>query len=172
MKRWRRMWLIFPVGLVAASMVIFASNTPAQMLPFQRNKVESMDARQAFVEGYNAYQRHEWPATIERMQLAASQVPDLIDYALFFQGIAQRESGDLPGAAVTLQRLTASYPQSILADPAALDFAKIQLKLGRPDLAIIAARTVADRTESTDLEQKARLVLAHAMNASGDFHGA
>jgi soluble lytic murein transglycosylase len=172
MKRWRRMWLIFPVGLVAASMVIFASNTPAQMLPFQRNKVESLDARQAFVEGYNAYLRHEWPATIERMQLAASQVPDLIDYALFFQGIAQRESGDLAGAAATLQRLTASYPQSVLADPAGLDFAKIQLKLGRPDLAIIAARTVADRTESTDLEQKARLVLANAMNASGDFHGA
>lgn len=172
MKCRRRRLLIFVFGFATASLGILARSAPAQMLPFERNKVEPLDPRQAFVEGYNAYQRRDWPAAIERMQLAAAQVPDLIDYALFFQGRAQRESGDLAGAAAALRRLTASYPQSVLADQAALDFAEIELKLVRPDLAIVAARTVADRTGDSEVEQRARLVLARALEASGDFRGA
>jgi soluble lytic murein transglycosylase len=144
----------------------------AQRLPFERNKVEPIDPRQAFVEGYNAYRRGDWPAVIERMQLASAQVPELIDYALFFQGRAQRENGDLAGAAATLQRLTASYPQSVLADQATLDFAEIELKLMRPDLAVIAARIAADRSSDPEIEQPARLLLSRGLEASGDFHGA
>ena len=106
------------------------------------------------------------------MQLASAQVPDLIDYALFFQGRAQRENGDLAGAAATLQRLTASYPQSILADQATVDFAEIELKLMRPDLAITAARTAADRTDDPEIEQQARMLLARVLQSTGDFHGA
>src|SRR5579863_3535293 len=102
MKCWR--WWVSRVVLLCAiaSLSVFG-NAPAQMLPFERNKVEPIDPRQAFVEGYNAYRRGDWPAVIERMQLASAQVPDLIDYALFFQGRAQRENGDLAGAAATLQ---------------------------------------------------------------------
>ena len=150
----------------------FAATTLAQMLPFEHYKVEPIDARQAFVEGYRAYQNREWPSVIERMELAVVQVPDLIDYALFFQARAQRETGDLAGAAATLRRLTASYPQSVLADQGELDYADIEIKLARPDLAITAARTVADRTGDSDLEQHARLLLARALLASGDFAGA
>ncbi|HXR25819.1 MAG TPA: tetratricopeptide repeat protein, partial [Candidatus Binataceae bacterium] len=138
-RRW--VWLVFILGLATASMGLLMGGAFAQRLPFERNKVEPIDPRQAFVEGYNAYRRGDWPAVIERMQLASAQVPELIDYALFFQGRAQRENGDLAGAAATLQRLTASYPQSVLADQTTLDFAEIELKLMRPDLAVIAART-------------------------------
>ena len=150
----------------------YSRNAPAQMLPFERNKVETIDPRQAFIEGYRAYRSRDWPATIERMQLASGQVPDLIDYALFYQGLAQRENGDLPGAAATLTRLTAGYPQSVLADQAALDYAEIELKLARPDVALIAARTVADRTADSVLEQRARLTVARASMAAGDFRAA
>ena len=146
---------------------IFGRNAPAQMFPFERNKVEPIDPRQAFIEGYNDYRSRDWPATIERMQLAAAQVPDLIDYALFYQGLAQRENGDLAGAAATLTRLTAGYPQSVLADQAALDYADIELKLAHPDLALIAARTVADRTADSALEQRARLTTVRALQATG-----
>src|ERR1700719_4442464 len=123
-RRW--VGLVFVVGLTTAAMGLLdlglfdlelhVHDAFAQRLPFERNKVEPIDPRQAFVEGYYAYRRGDWPAVIERMQLASAQVPDLIDYALFFQGRAQRENGDLAGAATTLRRLTATYPQSVLAD--------------------------------------------------------
>ena len=169
----RRRWVSWvAVSSVIIALGIFGRIAPAQMLPFERNKVEPIDPRQAFIEGYNAYRSRDWPAAIERMQLAAVQMPDLIDYALFYQGLAQRQNGDLAGAAATLTRLTASYPQSVLADQAALDYADIELKLARPDLALAAARTVADRTADTAAEQRARLTVALAMQASGDNRGA
>ncbi len=172
MKCRRRMLLILVFALATASLGNPTGSAIAQMLPFQHYKVEPIDARQAFVEGYRAYQNRDWPTVVERMQLATVQVPDLIDYALFFQGRAQSESGDLAGAAATFQRLTASYPQSVWADEAELDFADVELKLARADLATVAARTVIDRTDNTDLEQRARLTLARALAATGDFHGA
>lgn len=177
MKCWRRWFSLIVLLSTIALLSVLIVGVPgrvaiAQIFPFERNKVEPIDPRQAFLEGYNAYLRHDWLAAIERMQLAASQVPELIDYALFFQGRAQQENGDLAGAAATLLRLTASYPQSVLADQAELDFADIELKLARSDLAIVAARTVADRTGDSGLEQRARLTLARALEASGDFRGA
>jgi soluble lytic murein transglycosylase-like protein/outer membrane protein assembly factor BamD (BamD/ComL family) len=172
MQCWRRWGWRVAVLCAIALPGIFARNAPAQMFPFERNKVEAIDPRQTFVEGYNDYRGRDWPATIERMQLAAAQVPDLIDYALFYQGLAQRENGDLAGAAATLTRLTAGYPQSVLADQAALDYAEIELKLARPDLALLAARTVADRTADSALQRRARLTAARALAASGDYRAA
>lgn len=166
-RRWLRLVLL--LELTAG---IFVRGAFAQRLPFERNKVEPIDPRQAFVEGYNAYRRGDWPAVSERMQLASVRLPDLIDYALFFEGRSQRENGHLADAAATLQRLTASYPQSVLADQATVDFADLELRLMRPDLAVTAARTAADRTDDPGLEQQARLLLARAVAASGDFHSA
>jgi soluble lytic murein transglycosylase len=172
MKCWRRVLLIIACGLATATLAFSDRGAIAQMLPFQHYKVEPIDPRQAFAEGYRAYQSQDWPTAIERMQLATEQVPELIDYALYFLGRAQSENGDLAGAAATFQRLTASYPASVWADEAELDFADIELKLARPDLAMVAARTVVDRTGDADLEQRARLTVARAMEATGDFHGA
>jgi soluble lytic murein transglycosylase len=172
LKRWRRVFPILAVISAAALLCIFGRSAPAQILPFERNKVETLDPRQAFVEGYNAYQHRDWPAAIVRMQLAAARVPDLIDYALFFQARSQRESGDLTDAAATFRRLVASYPQSVLADQAQLDLAEIELKLAHPDLSLLAARTVVDRTSDPIMEQDARLAIARALEAAGDFRGA
>src|SRR5580698_622703 len=109
----RRRWfsLIVLLSAIALLSVLIVGDLGrvaiAQIFPFERNKVEQIDPRQAFVDGYTAYQRRDWLAAIERMQLAATQVPELVDYALFFQGRAQQENGDLAGGAATLQRLTA-----------------------------------------------------------------
>ncbi len=172
MQCWRRLIPLMVLVTAIASVGVFDRGALAQMFPFERNKVEVIDPHEAFVEGYNAFQRGDWLATIERMQLAAAQMPELIDYALYYQGSAQRANGDLSGAATTLQRLTASYPHSVLADPAEIAFAEIELKLAHPDLARLAARTVVDRTTDSALEQDARLILIRALEASGDFRGA
>jgi peptidoglycan lytic transglycosylase len=172
MQCWRRLIPLVVLLTAIASVGVFDRGALAQMFPFERNKVEVIDAHQAFVEGYNAFQRGDWLAAIERMHLAAAQVPELIDYALYYQGCARRENGDFAGAAVTFRRLAASYPHSVLADRAEIAFAEIELKLAHPDLARLAVRTVVDRTSDSALEQTARLILIRALEASGDFRSA
>ena len=48
----------------------------AQRLPFERNKIEPIDPKAAFVEGYHSYQRHDLIATIGRMRFAARSYPN------------------------------------------------------------------------------------------------
>ena len=64
--------------------------------------VVPIDPEQAFAEGYAAYRAHDQMKTIERMTLAADKYPALADYALFFLGSAQQDSGDNQSAAATL----------------------------------------------------------------------
>jgi soluble lytic murein transglycosylase len=144
----------------------------AQLLPFERNKVEPIDARKAFADGYQAYKRRDYIAAIGPMQLAAARVPELADYALFYLGSAQRDSGDAEDAANAFLRLADYYPQSVLADSAGIEYARLELKGAHPELAIAAATRVLAHTKDSAAEQNGRLVLAHATYAAGDFRGA
>ncbi|HXZ89381.1 MAG TPA: transglycosylase SLT domain-containing protein [Candidatus Binataceae bacterium] len=144
--------------------------TLAQLLPFERNKVEPLDLRKAFLEGYGAYQRRDYFETIERMQLAAKTLPDLADYALFYLGQADRASGNKPDAAQAFHQLMQDYPQSVLADAGALEYARLELDSGRPDLAISAAAEVAGRGGAS--AQNAVILIAQARFAAGDFRAA
>lgn len=144
----------------------------AQMLPFERNRVENFDPRQSFAEGYDAWNRKDWPVVIERMQLVREQVPALADYALYYMADAERHNGDQTGAANNYLSLANEFPQSIFANRAELDYASVELGLGHPDLALRAATLVADRSEQPGLEQEARLLMARARAASNDFSGA
>src|ERR1700730_15363291 len=93
--------------------------------------VVPLDPEQSFVEGYEAYRYHDRQKTIERLPFAADNYPALADYALFFLASAQRDSGDNQSAAATFRRLSYSYPQSVFADEASLEYADIEFKLGR-----------------------------------------
>jgi soluble lytic murein transglycosylase len=144
----------------------------AQSLPFERNKIEPIDPKGAFVEGYHAYKRHDPIATIGRMQLAAAQLPDLADYALFYLASAERDNADIQAAANDFRRLTLSYPQSIWSDDAGVEYARLELKLGHPDYAITAATAVVDTTHDSVVEQNARLTMAYALLATDSWRGA
>jgi soluble lytic murein transglycosylase len=146
--------------------------TVAQLLPFERNKVEPIDVRKAFVEGYEAYKHRDFIAAIERMQLASANFLGLGDYALFYLGAAERDSGDTQGAAAAFLRLTETYPQSVLADAAGVDYARLQLKLGHPEFARPAAERVIGSAGESAIAQNARMILATAMFATHDFHAA
>ncbi|HVC43598.1 MAG TPA: transglycosylase SLT domain-containing protein [Candidatus Binataceae bacterium] len=158
----------------AAALVIVAlcHAVAAQIFPFERNKVVDFDPRQSFADGYRAYQARDWPGTIERMQLVATRVPDLADYALFYLARAQRANGDPSAAAATMERLATDYPHSVFADQARLTYAQIEIDQGRPDLALPAAAAAANGTTDTGLEQNARLLWARALLATGDYRGA
>ena len=119
--------------------------------------VVPIDPEQAFVEGYAAYRAHDQMKTIERMTLAADKYPALADYALFFLGSAQRDSGDNQNAAATFRRLSYGYPQSVFADEASLQYAGFEFKLGRLIDAQAAAATLIARNPAPDIDQQARL---------------
>ena len=141
----------------------------AQRLPFERNKVEPIDPKAAFVEGYQAYGRRDFIDTIGRMRLAASQLPELTDYALFYLASAERDNGDRQTAADDFRRLTLSYPQSVWSDRATLEYAGLELKLGHPDYALAAASSLAATTGDPLIEQNARLTMANAMLATNSW---
>ncbi|HKV53312.1 MAG TPA: transglycosylase SLT domain-containing protein [Candidatus Binataceae bacterium] len=144
----------------------------AQRLPFERNKIVPIDPRQSFVEGYQAFKRRDFLETIGRMQFVSSAMPALADYALFYLASAEHANGNLQGAADDFRRLTVSYPQSVYADPAGVEYARLELTLGHPDYALAAATTVADDTGDTALEQSARLLMAQALNSMGSWRAA
>src|SRR5260221_688347 len=57
------------------------------------------DAEAAFLDGYRAYNNHDYSRAIDRLKFAADSFPALGDYALYFLGFAQNAQGDLNGAA-------------------------------------------------------------------------
>ncbi len=127
---------------------------------------------QAFLDGYRAYQAATPGAAIEKFKLAASGDPALADYALYYQGLAERDAGSRDSAVATLSRILTDYPQSVLGDPAALTIAQCEFQLGRYRDAQTEAARLAAAEPGADLEQKARMVEASASLAMGDAQGA
>jgi soluble lytic murein transglycosylase len=170
--------LIAMAGWIAASVGRASSGAAsdsiklAQLLPFERNKVEPIDPKAAFAEGYQAYKRRDYIEAIGRMQLAAAKLPDLVDYALFYLACSERETGDHQSAANDFRRLAASYPQSVFAESASLGYAQLELGLGRSDYALLAATSLADTTADPTIEQSARLVMARALIAAKAWRAA
>ncbi len=134
--------------------------------------VVPINPEQAFVEGYEAYRARDLMKTIERMTLAVDKYPALADYALFYLGSAQRDSGDNESAAAAFRRLSYNYPQSVFADEASLQYAEIEFKLGRSGDAQAAAAALAARNPAPGIDQQARLIEARAMLGRGDAQGA
>jgi len=151
---------------------LFSGPELAQRLPFERNKIEPIDPKAAFAEGYQAYMHHDLIAAIGRMRLAASQLPELADYAFFYLASAERDNGDSQDAADDFRRVTLSYPQSVWFDAANLEYARLELKLGHPDYALAAATRLADTTSDPALEQNARLAMASALLATNSWRDA
>ncbi|HJU10488.1 MAG TPA: transglycosylase SLT domain-containing protein, partial [Candidatus Binataceae bacterium] len=143
----------------------------AQLPPLKRNEVGSIDPDLAFVQGYRAYKRHDLVAAIERMRLA-SHTEHLGDYALFYLASAERDHGENAAAAADFRRVTVSYPQSIWSDQAELEYARLELKLGHPQYALIASAAVVDRTRNATIEQNARLTEAYAALAMNSWRDA
>ena len=144
----------------------------AQQLPFERNQIEPIDPKAAFLEGYNAYKHRDLIATIGRMQFAASRLPDLADYAVFYLASAERDNGDSQAAASDFRLVTVSHPQSVWSDDASLEYARLELKLGYPAYALLAATSVVSSTNNGVLEQNARLTMAYALLATSSWRGA
>jgi tetratricopeptide (TPR) repeat protein len=168
-RRWRLRWY---AALVIVGILTAWSRWPvarAQMFPFERNPAVPIDPRQAFVEGVRAVQGRDFPTAVGRLQLAVAKLPEVGDYALFYLGRAQEGNGDRQGAADAYRLLGETYPQSVLADAAGVDYARLELALGHPATAGGIAQRIADRTGDGGIDQNARLIIAQAAYAQHQF---
>ncbi len=132
----------------------------------------SSSPSQAFLEGYRAYTNHDLAAAVERLGYASDHYPQLADYALYYRGLAERDSGDLAASALTLDKLVRSYSESVTIGDGEVALSDVYLRLTRArDAAAMASRAIA-RTADAKIEQSARLALARALAAEGDARGA
>jgi len=125
-----------------------------------------------FVEGYHAYQRHDYPAAIAKLRSARDHYAQVRDYSLFFLASAERQTGDLNAAVDDYVKLVHDYPISILTPGANAALADIYLKQGRTKDATDAASDAIAAAADSGVEQDARITLARATLAQGDAHGA
>jgi len=127
---------------------------------------------QAFLDGYRAYRNHDLAIAVERLGYASDHFPQLADYALYYGGLAQRDSGDLAASAASLEKLIRTYPESVTIADAEVALSDIYLRLTRAsDAAAIASRAIA-KTADAKIEQSARLALARAVAAEGNSRDA
>ncbi|MDO8434136.1 MAG: transglycosylase SLT domain-containing protein [Candidatus Binatus sp.] len=126
------------------------------------------DAEAAFLDGYRAYNNHDYRRAIDRLKFAADNFLPLGDYALYYLGLAERDQGDLNSAVDSFDRLVRSYPRSVMLDRAELQLAIIQLKLGRSAEASATASRLIARGPDASIEQNARLVEGKALIALGN----
>jgi len=129
------------------------------------------DACSQFAIGYHALQQRQFPDA-ERALTAAVNCAPLGDYALFYLADAQRESGNVNGASATLNRLVAGYPQSVMGSAAWLALAELAEQSGQAASAAGLARGVIARGARSEIDQRARVVLAQSLAAIGDYRGA
>ncbi|HLW71165.1 MAG TPA: transglycosylase SLT domain-containing protein [Candidatus Binataceae bacterium] len=153
--------------MTVAVAALIAAGLSAQLTADDANPARARTA--PFRDGYRAWQRRDFAATIAAMRPAATQLPALADYALFYLGAAQAASNDWAAAAASYRHLATAYPESVLAETAEVEYARMELKVGQPAVALAAARSAADRAEAPANEQDARLLVAQAALAQGDF---
>src|SRR5579862_1564411 len=103
------------------------SSLPISSLP----QTTSAAPSQAFLEGYRAYQNHDLATAIERLGYASDHYPRLVDYALYYRGLALRDSGDLAGSAATFEKLIRDYSESVTIGDAEVALSDVYLRLTR-----------------------------------------
>ncbi len=131
-----------------------------------------MSPSQAFLDGYHAYRNHDLPMAIERLGYASEHFPQLGDYALYFLGLAERDSGDLAASAGTFEKLIRTYPESVTIAEAEVALSDVYLRLTRANDAAAAASSAIAKTSDPKTEQAARLALARALAAEGNARDA
>ena len=132
----------------------------------------SSSSSQAFVDGYRAYRNHDLATAVDRLGYASEHFPQLADYALYYRGLAQRDSGDPAASAGTLEKLIRTYPESVTIADAEVARSEVYLRLMRASEAAAAASSALARTADSKIEQSARLALARALAAQGNSRGA
>ena len=121
----------------------------------ERHAHTELGARAALALGYYDYTRLQYPEARQWLDKAAEDRV-LADYALYWQALTDRATGDTDLAVDELRRYRQLYPNSVMSDAAVEALAQAALAAGRPEDAV-AALTDYPRTTT-----RASLVLLRA----------
>jgi soluble lytic murein transglycosylase len=146
-----------------------ASGSPNAALVASYPVASIAPARGDFAAGYEAYTLRDYASAIEHLAKAlAGGDPALGDYANFYLGSAQRDSGDLASAARSFDSLVQGFPQSVFFDRAQYQLADIALARNDPQRARAILTQLLGRRLDADTEQQALLLAARAAAALAD----
>lgn len=126
MKRFR---VAIARGALGLTVLLFLFSVPAY-------SVDSEDS-QIFISGFNAYQKKDYPAAIEKMETVLQKYPDtpLRDMALFWLARAQYKAGKPQEAAKQMALFLKEYPDSPLKATVEDDLLEMATAVGKREQA-------------------------------------
>ena len=126
-----------------------------------RHREDFSRARDAqFLLGVALYRQKQWQEAADALEAAAAQVPSLGDYALYYAASAYQTLNLNAPALTTLSRLLHKYPDSLLAERARQERARLYLGANQLAPAEEAYRDYLARASSDARRREAFLALA------------
>src|SRR5574337_2039440 len=113
-----------------------------------------------FLLGVVLYRQQQWQEAADTLEVAATQVPLLGDYALYYAASAYHALGLHPRALTALSRLLHDYPESLLAERARQERAKLYADANLLTQAEEAYRDYLSRASGEARRREALLALA------------
>ena len=113
-----------------------------------------------FLLGVVLYRQERWQEAADALEVAATQVPVLGDYALYNAASAYQALGQQSGALATLSRLLHEYPESLLAERARQERARLYVSANLLSQAEEAYRDYLSHASGEARRREALLALA------------
>src|SRR5574337_572051 len=113
-----------------------------------------------FLLGVVLYRQKQWQEAADTLEVAATQVPLLGDYALYYAASAYQALGRNTQAVATLSRLLHDYPESPLAERVRQERARLYLDANQLAQADEAYQDYLSHASSETRRREARLALA------------
>jgi soluble lytic murein transglycosylase len=133
-----------------------------------RPLLEELRRRQDFSRAYEAhfllgimlYRQKQWQEAADALEVAATQLPVLGDYALYYAASASQALGLHPRALAILSRLLREHPESLFAERARQERARLYLDANQLAQAEDAYKEYLSRASGEAKRREAQLALA------------
>src|SRR5574337_847147 len=113
-----------------------------------------------FLLGVVLYRQKQWQEAADTLEVAATQVPVLGDYALYYAASAYQALGLHARALTALSRLLHEHPESLLAERARQERARLYVGANQLSQAEEAYRDYLSRAPAESKRREAQLALA------------
>lgn len=120
----------------------------------------SMAHEANFLLGVVLYRQKQWQEAADALEVAATQVPVLGDYALYYAASAYQALGLNSRALATLSRLLHEYPESLLTERTRQERARLYFDANQLTQAEEAYRDYLSRASGEARRREAQLALA------------
>jgi soluble lytic murein transglycosylase len=124
-------------------------------------------AEAEFLLGVALYRQQRWQEAIGPLEAAATELPLLADYALYYAAMVHQALGQRTEALSRYARLLQDHPDSLLAEQASRQRAYLYLEADQPARAVEAFREYLSRASDAARRREAMLALAEGALKEG-----